>query len=96
MTERAIEGFLREGTSDGEYLCTGCWDNSDHDTDANNDIPHGASIYWRCTSTMYDSWDAYCESCAASFALGEKVGKTCPDGRPCYGYCDGGTGCPAR
>lgn len=68
MTERQIEGFTCEGVSDGERLCTGCWDNSDNDTKSDNDIARGEPIYWQRASFEYDEWNPYCESCARAMA----------------------------
>lgn len=65
---REIEGFVCEGVSDGDQLCTGCWNRSEHDTKAPNDIPKGQPIYWRHVNIEYDEWDRYCEACALVYA----------------------------
>lgn len=62
-----IEGFDGPKTDAEPTGCTGCWDNSGHDTEADTDIPAGDPIYWMCESTMYDQWSAYCRSCATNF-----------------------------
>lgn len=60
-----IEGFeIGENLSDGDTLCTGCWDESDWDVSAKNDIPAGEPVYYRCVSIACDEWDAYCQKCA--------------------------------
>jgi hypothetical protein len=55
---------LGDHPSDGEVLCTGCWDNSDWDTNADNNIPAGAPIYYSEPSPEYGECNAYCEKCA--------------------------------
>lgn len=65
----AEAGLVADGISDGEQLCTGCWDNSGHDVKADNDIPAGAPIYWRIASVEHDEWNAYCRRCAEAEAL---------------------------
>lgn len=67
LLRRTIEGFVCEGVSDGDRLCTGCWDASDCNVSAANDIPAGEPIYWRHVNIEYDEWDPYCERCAAVF-----------------------------
>ncbi|MDX9862549.1 MAG: hypothetical protein RBS99_16705 [Rhodospirillales bacterium] len=65
----SIEGFTVGEPQPEPVLCTGCWDNSDHDTNADNDIPAGAPIYYRQASVEYDEWNAYCEKCARAEAV---------------------------
>lgn len=40
-TAEAIDGFERGPASDGEVSCTGCWDDSGHDTSVDTRVPHG-------------------------------------------------------
>jgi hypothetical protein len=59
---------LGERPSDGEVMCAGCWDRSEHDTEADHDIPRGAPVFWSSPHPEYDDCDAYCASCAAEDA----------------------------
>ena len=63
-----IEGFEVGNDHAEPVLCTGCWDKSDHDTEADNDIPVGQPVYSRRVSHEYDEWDAYCQKCAQEIA----------------------------
>lgn len=66
MTEhQRIEGFeIGANLSDGETLCTGCWDESEWDVNAANNIPAGDPVYFRLVSIACDEYDAYCQKCA--------------------------------
>jgi hypothetical protein len=60
--------FTCDGISDGETICTGCWDKSGHDIKADTNIPKGEPIYWSRASYEYDEWDSWCRKCAAEEA----------------------------
>ena len=68
MTENCtlIEGFECKPCTE-PVLCTGCWDESEHNTEADNDIPAGEPVYYRRCSYEYDEWDAYCAKCAQKY-----------------------------
>lgn len=55
---------LGDRRSNGDVMCTGCWDRSDHDTDADHDIPAGHSVFWTTPHPEYGDCDAYCFACA--------------------------------
>ena len=61
---KEIEGFVGPKFSGEEVLCTGCWDASNWDIHADNDVKPGEPVYyWKCNEE-YDEWDAYCAKCA--------------------------------
>ena len=66
---REIDGFtLSDRPSDGETMCTGCWDESDHNTEANTNIRKGAPVYYReCFTDCGFEYDAYCRKCALEY-----------------------------
>ena len=59
-----IDFFSGPIFADEAVLCTGCWDKSEHNLNANNDIEAGEPIYYRLASVEYNEWDAYCQDCA--------------------------------
>lgn len=59
---------LGERMSNGDTLCTGCWDRSNHDTDTDNDIPSGEPIFYSTPNPEYGDCDAYCLSCVTDDA----------------------------
>jgi hypothetical protein len=63
--ERAVRGWRALGTrrSNGEIMCAGCWDRSEHNTDADHDIPRGALVWWSNPHPEYGDRDAYCTVC---------------------------------
>lgn len=60
--------FLGKRRSNGEVMCAGCWDRSDHDTEAEHDIPPGHPVFWSVPHPEYGDCDAYCLACVAEDA----------------------------
>lgn len=59
---REVNFVLGDRPSDGEILCTGCWDDG-HEPRVNMDIPKGQPVFYARASYEYDEWDAYCTRC---------------------------------
>lgn len=59
---------LGDRRSDGEVMCAGCWDRSDHDTEADHEIPAGDPIFWTQPHPEYGDCDAYCFKCVVEDA----------------------------
>lgn len=66
---REIDGFtLGKHPSDGETMCTGCWDESNHNTRANTNIRKGAPVYFlECFTDCGFEYDAYCRKHALEY-----------------------------
>jgi hypothetical protein len=62
---RAFRGWrsLGDRRSNGDTMCIGCWDRSEHDTDADHDIPPGELIWWNNPHPEYGETDPYCTAC---------------------------------
>lgn len=60
-----LRGWRTLGTrkSNGEVICAGCWDRSEHDTEADHDIPKGHDVWWTTPHPEYGDCDAYCTKC---------------------------------
>lgn len=64
---------LGDRKSDGEVMCTGCWDRSNHDTSADHDIPSGDPVFWSSPHPEYGDCDAYCTRCVIDDAECEEI-----------------------
>lgn len=62
---QSVRGWRTLGLrkSNGETMCAGCWDRSDHDTEADHDIPVGQPVWWSTPNPEYGDCDAYCTQC---------------------------------
>jgi hypothetical protein len=54
---------LGEEPSDGTTLCAGCWDRSNYNVHADNNIPKGQPVFWNAPHPEYGDCDAYCAQC---------------------------------
>ena len=72
---KAVRGWRSLGPrkSDGEVMCAGCWDRSEHDTEADHDIPPGAHVFWTNAHPEYGDCDAYCVKCVAEDARDNEI-----------------------
>lgn len=55
---------LCDEVSDGDTLCTGCWDSSGNNIHRDNNIPSGDQIWFVQVNYEYDEHDPYCRRCA--------------------------------
>lgn len=67
---KAVHGWrsLGERKSDGDGMCAGCWDRSDHNTEVDHNIPPGQPVFWTSPHPEYGDCDAYCLACVAEDA----------------------------
>ena len=54
---------LDKRPSGGETMCAGCWDRSNHNTHADQNIPEGRPVFWGHPHPEYGDCDAYCAQC---------------------------------
>lgn len=59
---------LGDKPSDGQTMCAGCWDRSEHNTEADHDIPKGDPVFYSNPHPECGDCDAYCVKCVAEDA----------------------------